>query len=116
MSTTTTCPYCGAEVDRVLEPPIVRVPRAQLPTYDDGDDRVLWHAPGQAFPGGDWYDVLRADDAAVYARPWECSNDPLCVRCWAGSVIPAIEHYLDNKPAQLRLNGWRAPEWIEVTR
>lgn len=108
------CPRCYEEVDRLLEPPIVRIPRSALPGFDEGDRQVDWHAPGQGFPGTDAYDVLRYDDSAVYARPWECTGDPLCYRCWNGHIIPALAHYLDNKPPELKLRGWAEPEWIEA--
>lgn len=110
------CGYCGAETDCVLEPPIVRIPRSELHGYDDGDERVLWHAPTQACPGGDWYNVLREDDQAIYVRPWECADEPICIRCWDGCIIPALVPYLCNKPPQLRLNGWRDAEWVELSR
>lgn len=109
------CTSCGEEAPRLLHPPIVRIPRGQLPRFDDGDPSVDWHAPGQGFPGTDAYDVLRYDDMAVYAIPYECSaDDALCYRCYAGATIPAIVHYLDNKPTELKLDGWRQAEWIEA--
>lgn len=108
------CSCCGEEVPRLLDPPVVRIPRSQLPRFDEGDAAVDWHAPGQAFPGTDAYDVLRFDEMAVYAMPYECRDDwRLCYVCYVGHTIPAIVNYLDNKPRELKFNGWRQPEWIE---
>ena len=109
------CPCCYEEVDRLLMQPIVCIPRRDIPSFEDGDDHIDWHAPGQGFPGKDRYDVLRSDERTIYARPWECTDLAICYRCWAGHTIPAIESYLFNKPPQLKLNGWRQPEWIEET-
>lgn len=107
------CPCCGEEYPRLLLPPIVCIPRADVPSFEPGDHQVRWCAPGQGFPGTDPYDVLRSDDTTIYARPWECTDAALCYRCWAGHTFPAIVPYLYNKPPELKLNGWRQPEWIE---
>lgn len=107
------CPNCYEEVDRVLEPPIVCIPRSFLPSFEDDDEQIDWHVPGQGYPGKETFMVLRFDDESIFVRHWETSDQPICYRCWAGHVWPALQNYLDNKPKQLKLNGWKDPVWIE---
>ncbi len=107
-----TCPDCGEEVGQVFEPPRLRVPRSVLACGEiNVGDQVWWRVPGSAFPGRECFTVVALDGDDVLLLPPETPDEPICHLCWAGSLWPALHPYVDNQPAEFRLDGWRDPVW-----
>jgi hypothetical protein len=107
------CPLCGESFPVLHAPPLVVIPRSFVPGYEDGDGQVEWHVPGQGFPGKETFIVHKELEDELVAEHWENAGEPICWRCWAGHVWPALALHLHNKPRQLQLNGYRKPEWTE---
>lgn len=107
------CPLCGDAFAVLHEPPLVVVPRSFVPSYEEGDEAIEWHVPGQGYPGTETFYVRKVLDDELVVKHWENPDKPICWRCWAGHVWPALQPHLHNKPRQLELHGWRKPEWID---
>jgi hypothetical protein len=105
-----TCAYCGEESDRLFEPPLLE-PDDWREVEDRGRSGVWWHVPGQAFGGMELFHEIFAGEGR-YLRPHESPGDPVCWKCFDGMLWPATRRYCVNKPAQIKFNGQKRPEWI----
>lgn len=107
---TGTCAACGEESDRLFMPPLISPP--------DWGKVVIrglyaeWYPPNQSYPGKNLYDIVR-DIGGEYLKPYETPDEPICWECFNGHVSPGELVFVVNKPAQIKFNGWQAPEWVE---
>lgn len=107
------CRNCEEETDRLIESPkLLILSGTNQCRYRPDEGELDWHAPGQGYPGTHRFTVLEVRLDGYIARPEDACDQPMCAACWAGQLWPALFPYLTNKPADLRLNGWRPPEWI----
>ena len=97
---------------QILDPPLLRVARAELPRIDDNTVDLFWQPPNDTRSGGpELFILVQVDSDYGYIRPWEVKTYPICSRCWLYGIWPALYPYLCNKPDQLQLNGWQDPTW-----
>ena len=105
------CPGCQEEAVQLFEPPRLRIAARELDGEVHVGGQVWYHVPGSAFTGRDCFTVVALDGDDVLLLPPETPDEPICHLCWAGSLWPALHPYVDNQPAEFRLDGWQDPVW-----
>ena len=108
-----TCAYCEEKSNRLFEPPLLKPDDWQVEVEDRGGACLWWHVPGQAFPGKDQFHTLLVD-GQEYLRPYETPDEPICWECFDGAVWPAARNFCVNLPAQIKFNGYKKPEWVDI--
>lgn len=87
------CKGCGKTSDLLFTPPLLNPPD--------------WHAVGVVGDDAKWtpghvenkYN-LAFDDGVMYLRPQELPHDPVCWKCFAGSLVPAEWPFVVNTPGR----------------
>ena len=108
------CANCYETSDRLFDPPVYAADCADTRYY--AYRVVWWKHPGQVGPA-DICDVVDEDNELdiVYLRWSDFSEAPICWSCYGQNVSVTGVRYLCNKPPQIVLNGWHAPDWKEAT-
>lgn len=107
------CAYCGEESDRLFEPPLLE-PDNWRDVSCSMTDGAKWIVPGSAYPGPELFNTVARNETASYLRPYESPDEPVCWECFDGLLPPSMRPYCVNLPAQIKFNGYKKPEWVDV--